>query len=207
LRNTAKPIADPTSRTKDDGSGTCSTRIVPAWKDGWKDVRLPIHALKNLDDGGAAIEIGGCARARREAILSISLATCFIGCTDGGRPLTVPIHGRVTLENADWPKAGTVYFLPIEPAPNLPRRAASATFGTDGRFSSPTSWTEGDGIVPGRYRVYVECWKVEPTRAGPPPVGYAAAKYQSGATSDIEVEITPESDGETFEWDFPASEK
>ena len=36
--------------------------VVPAWKDGWKDVRLPIHALKSLDDGGAAILFVGSAR-------------------------------------------------------------------------------------------------------------------------------------------------
>jgi hypothetical protein len=127
------------------------------------------------------------------------------GCGDGNRPATVSIHGRVTLDNGDWPKDGVLYFLPLEPAAGLPRRAATAKFGTDGNFSTPTSWAEGDGIVPGRYRVYVECWKIRPTRAGPPPVSYADTKYQSGATSDIEVEITPESDGQAFEWNFPSN--
>jgi hypothetical protein len=127
------------------------------------------------------------------------------GCGDGNRPATVSIHGRVTLDNGDWPKDGVLYFLPLEPAAGLPRRAATAKFGTDGNFSTPTSWSEADGIVPGRYRVYVECWTVRPTRAGPPPVGYADTKYQSGATSDIEVEITPESDGQAFEWNFPSN--
>jgi hypothetical protein len=36
--------------------------VVPAWKEGWKDVGLPIHALKGLDDGGAAILFVGSAR-------------------------------------------------------------------------------------------------------------------------------------------------
>ena len=58
--------------------------------------------------------------------------------------------------------------------------------------------------MPGRYKVFVECWKKRPTRAGPPPVGYTTPKYQSGATSDIEVEITEESADKTYEWDFPS---
>jgi hypothetical protein len=36
--------------------------VVPTWKEGWKDVGLPIHALKGLDDGGAAILFVGSAR-------------------------------------------------------------------------------------------------------------------------------------------------
>ena len=127
------------------------------------------------------------------------------GCGAGDRPQTIPIQGTVTLAGGPWPKPGEVYFLPIAPKDGFPRRAAVARFETDGKFSSPTSWVEGDGIVPGRYRVYVTCWKTPPTRSGPPPVAYTDSKYQSGATSDIEMEADAESEGKEFRWDFPAA--
>jgi hypothetical protein len=95
--------------------------------------------------------------------------------------------------------------LPLEPAAGLPRRPATASFSADGQFGAPTSWQEGDGVVPGKYKVYVMCWKVPPTSTGPPPVSYVAPKYQSAATSDRTVEITSESADEEFVWDFPSN--
>jgi len=144
---------------------------------------------------------------RGSAFIVSCLGISLSGCKDRSRPSVVPIHGRVTLDNGAWPEAGTLHFLPIKPAPGFPSRAATVKFDTDGNFPAPTPWAEGDGIAPGRYKVYVECWKVPPTRDGPEPVGYAAPKYQSAATSDIEVEITPQSESETFEWDFPSNEE
>ena len=40
-----------------------------------------------------------------------------------------------------------------------------------------TSFSEGDGLVPGSYRVRVECWKKVPTM-GTPGESYIAADYQ-----------------------------
>lgn len=37
-------------------------RVLPAWESGWKDLGLPIHALKGLNDGQAAILFVGSAR-------------------------------------------------------------------------------------------------------------------------------------------------
>ena len=131
-------------------------------------------------------------------------ATCCLaaGC-GGGRPKTLPIEGRVTLAKGGWPIEGEVYFIPLKPAEGYPRRAARAKFDSDGVFSSPTSWEEGDGIVPGTYKVFIACWKVRPTGTGPPPISYVAPEYQNATLSDLEVEITPESARQKFEWDFP----
>ncbi len=154
-------------------------------------------------EDGLGIDIRRCVCRAPSAVLIALIAASSLGCGGADRPTTVPINGKVTLNKGTWPIAGTLFFLPLEPATGLPRRAATAKFETDGAFETPCSWTEGDGVVPGRYKVYVECWKVRPTRAGPPPVGYTTPKYQSGATSDIEVEITEESADKTYEWDFP----
>ncbi len=152
---------------------------------------------------------------RRRSRLTIrgaaSIVSCIgislTGCMERSRQSAIPIHGRVTLDKGPWPTEGILCFLPIKPAPGFPSRAAAVNFSADGNFPAPTPWAEGDGIVPGRYKVYVECWKVPPTREGPDPVGYAAPKYQSAATSDIEVEITPQSESEKFAWDFPSNEE
>ena len=138
------------------------------------------------------------------AWLSVAMALAG-GCGGGDRPKTIRIEGKVTLDGSDWPQEGELYFLPIAPAEGYPRRAAAARFGKDGTFSSPTSWEEGDGIVPGKYRLFVECWKIPPTRTGPPPLSYVADKYMAGATSDLEVTITAESADEFFQWDFPSN--
>ncbi len=156
-------------------------------------------------DKGLRIDIRRRACRAPRAISLVLIAAVLLGCGGADRPLTVPISGSVTLNKGAWPSSGTLFFLPLEPAPGLPRRAATAEFETDGVFATPSSWTEGDGVVPGRYKVFVECWKVRPTRAGPRPVGYTTPKYQSGATSDIEVEITEESADNTYQWDFPSS--
>lgn len=143
---------------------------------------------------------------RRRVALAIGILAAA-GCGSRNHPQCVPIHGLVTLGSGSWPKEGEVYFLPLEPAAGLPRRAAVAKFQIDGQFSTPTSWVEGDGVVPGRYRVYVVCWKTPPTRSGPPPIAYTDPKYVSGATSDIEVTINAESEDEDFHWDFPAAKR
>lgn len=138
------------------------------------------------------------------AVMALA-ASGATGCGSSKRPQTVDIHGQVTLAGGPWPQAGEVYFLPLEPAAGLPRRAAVSAFETDGRFSTPTSWAPGDGIVPGKYRVYITCWKTPPTRSGPPPVAYTDEKYISGATSDIEITIDEQSPDKDFKWDFPAA--
>lgn len=133
--------------------------------------------------------------------VAVALAT-VVGCGGNSRPKTVPISGSISYGGAEWPAEGQLHFLPLEPAEGYPRRNAVVDFGQDGKFSSPTSWEAGDGVVPGKYRVYVECWKIKPTIDGPPPVSYVSDKFMSGAQSDIEVEITADSSDETFHWDI-----
>ncbi|MEZ6099103.1 MAG: hypothetical protein R3E01_09040 [Pirellulaceae bacterium] len=121
------------------------------------------------------------------------------------RPRTVKIDGRVTLDQGDWPASGEILFLPVEPAAGYPRHNAVAKFATDGAFDRVTTWEEGDGIVPGTYRIAITCWKTPPQFNGPPPVSWVDQRYIAGSTSDKEVEITIESSGESFVWDFPGN--
>jgi len=120
------------------------------------------------------------------------------GC-GGGRVETVPVRGRVTFDGRACPAAGTVAFLPLEPAEGYPMRPATGKFDTDGYFSV-TSYRSGDGLVPGRYRVRILCWKEPPEEEGAGGVNYVPDGYQAE-----ELVIEPGADGPVeVAYDVPA---
>jgi hypothetical protein len=102
-------------------------------------------------------------------ILRISLVTAMAlvvaGCGPD-RPEMVPVSGTVTVGGAPPPAEGAIYFAPITVAEGLPRRPGRAEFDKSGNYQA-TSFEDGDGLVPGTYRVRVECWKVAPTMDKP----------------------------------------
>jgi hypothetical protein len=142
-------------------------------------------------------------RAAARWLVAAPAASGVVGCGGGGRPKAMPTHGQTTYAGGDWPAGGLLRFLPIEPADGYPRRPATVKFETDGNFTSPTLFEPGDDVVPGRYTVFVDCWKVKPTPGWPPSVGCIAEKCQRGATTDFEAEITADSAGKEFHGDFP----
>jgi len=117
-------------------------------------------------------------------------------------PETVPVGGRVTLEGGAWPAQGTLYFTALEPEPGRPHHAGMAPFDADGRFVV-TSWRKGDGLVPGKYRIGVECWKVQPTVFGPPPISFVDDRYVSAALSPLELDVPADAGSVDVEWDIP----
>ena len=100
-----------------------------------------------------------------------------LGCGNSDRPKTVPVSGSVTFEGEPPEYPGALFFAPLEAAEGYPRRGGRALFGTDGRFEA-TSFEEGDGLVPGTYRVRVESWK-EPPSMGRPGVSYVPKGFES----------------------------
>jgi hypothetical protein len=131
--------------------------------------------------------------AWRWAVVGFVLAAVLVplcGCGPSG-PEVVQIRGKVTYGGGDWPAPGVLYFNPAEAAPGLPLRPASAKFDTDGNFLV-TSFDDGDGLIPGKYQVGVECWENPPSMdGGGPPVSYVAKAYESSKTSGLEVTIQP----------------
>ena len=89
------------------------------------------------------------------------LGICILGCGPS-RPTTIPVRGTVTFNGGPPPAEGMITFPCIEPAPGFDRRPGRARFDTSGKYSA-TSFVDGDGLVPGTYRVRVECWKVAPS--------------------------------------------
>lgn len=92
--------------------------------------------------------------------LVCAMACLAIGCGPD-RPHMVPVHGTITFDGQPPPTDGAIYFAPLEVADGGARRPGRAMFDTSGRYRA-TSFETADGLVPGTYRVRVECWKTLP---------------------------------------------
>jgi hypothetical protein len=94
----------------------------------------------------------------------LSTLTCALllaGC-DGSPSLPlVPVRGKITFNGGAPPASGTIAFVPITTAEGLPTRPGRAAFSTDGMFQA-TSFSPGDGLLPGRYGITVSCGKEPP---------------------------------------------
>ena len=145
-------------------------------------------------------------RRRRSWSWRFALATlgCSLlgGCGKGDLDV-VPVTGRVTLAHGGWGRPGMIYFAPLEPAAGYPRLPGMGDVDRDGNFRATTQ-PDRDGLVPGKYRVGLEMWEVPPTMGGPPAKSYLPAKYQSAATSGLEIVVPADSaDPIVAEWDVP----
>ena len=107
----------------------------------------------------------------------IALAISMLGCRNSDRPKTITVIGNVTFDGNAPEFAGGVFFAPIEAEEGYPRRGGRALFETDGSFAA-TSFDDGDGLVPGTYRVRVESWK-EPPSMGKPGVSYVPKGFEA----------------------------
>ena len=144
--------------------------------------------------------------AARYAPLALWFCLLHSGCSESKLPQTVPVSGRATLDGGEWPRNGNLYFSAAQPAAGFPRKPAMATFGTDGEFTV-TSWSSGDGLVPGKYRVSITCWEIPPTPDGPPAKSYIPERYTSGLSSNLELIVKPDAGHIQFDVDIPPRAK
>jgi hypothetical protein len=98
-------------------------------------------------------------------LIAFSVAIFFTGCGKG-LP-TVPVNGRVSFAGAAPPAQGTIIFTPSEAKAGMPRRPGSGKFSSEDPTFTITSFTSGDGLVPGRYGVSISCYTSPPTSAKP----------------------------------------
>lgn len=134
--------------------------------------------------------------------LLVSLAVfCAAGC-GSDLPQVIPCEGRVTFDGGPCPRPGTLYFTPIEPAAGYPMRPATGHFDVDGQFTA-TTFGPGDGLLPGRYKVGVECWEVEPNMEGRPTVSHVSETYQNPQTSGFDIDVRPDGGPQEFHFDVP----
>ena len=86
----------------------------------------------------------------------------------------------MTFAGGPCPAPGNVTFTPIEVDAGLPRRPGSGLFKTDGQLVV-SSFNEGDGLVPGRYKVTITCYSGLPDPRSKDPwgdVSYVPKTYQ-----------------------------
>jgi hypothetical protein len=79
-------------------------------------------------------------------------------------------------------------------------RPASGAFEKDGRFKAQT-FDPGDGLMPGKYLVSIECWDTPPNMQGNPGKSFVPRKYQNPQTSGLVVEVTPKSRAQDVRFD------
>lgn len=89
----------------------------------------------------------------------------------------VPVEGVVVFPQAGMPQAAVakVYFEPVARGPQKIRKVATGDIGADGRFTLMTR-RPGDGVIPGRYKVFFTIEKTFAGRESLVPARYAAAE-------------------------------
>lgn len=98
------------------------------------------------------------------------------GCDSNPLPI-VPVHGVITFDGGPCPRDGVIYFAPLEAAAGLPKRTGIGKFDTDGKFTV-TSFRPGDGLIPGKYVIWIECL-IEPiSGTRPQGVSHIADEYE-----------------------------
>jgi hypothetical protein len=138
------------------------------------------------------------ALAVAAALIGASLA----GCSDKRAVKTVPVQGVVRLESGPWPATGNISFVPLEAASGYPLRPGWAEFNQQGEFAAGC-FEDGDGLVPGKYAVNIDCWDtVNQAANGKPKASCIPARYQRGFK---ELVVSPEADDPIeVEWVIPS---
>ena len=102
-------------------------------------------------------------RCRRRFLFALLLSGWLLPGCGSKHPTTVPVRGTITYGGGAWPKGGAVFFTCVKPAEGFPGRPGMARFDTQGRFVV-TTWENVEGLMPGQYRVGIECWKLPPSK-------------------------------------------
>jgi hypothetical protein len=131
-------------------------------------------------------------KATRDSIgrrLLLVAVTLFLSACNGNGVQTIPVRGRVTHGGGAWPVEGTLYFIPIQTA-GTTMRPGMAKFTKEGEFAART-FTDGDGLIPGKYAIKVECWEHPPSMDpnAPEAKSYVPAAIQAGTAEGWQVEV------------------
>jgi hypothetical protein len=102
------------------------------------------------------------------------------GCGGSGRPKTIPISGRVSINGQPPGESGRLHFTPTQAAEGYAKRPAGGAFTAEGTYRV-MSWEPDDGLVPGHYTVSLMPSDLSKTAI--------PAKYREGATSGLELDV------------------
>lgn len=128
------------------------------------------------------------AFSRRSATF-LACVLLLAGC--GGEPYsTVKISGTVTYEDGSLIPAPElfVYFEPQAEnvdAKTAPRRGFAEVDVTDGTFDRVTTYSPGDGAIPGEHKVVIEVMG----EGGVPDYSYFPRRYSDATTTPLTIEV------------------
>ncbi|MDR3109193.1 MAG: hypothetical protein LBU65_05835 [Planctomycetaceae bacterium] len=104
----------------------------------------------------------------------ICIFAAVFGCGENRGLVTV--RGTVSCGGQALPGGGSVSFTPAGGQTLDKIRRGTAKFGTDGKFAAST-WEQGDGLLPGKYTVRIECWEAAPSFNGSAGVSLIDRKF------------------------------
>jgi hypothetical protein len=128
------------------------------------------------------------SRLRGQRFFSLVIALAWAassGCggSDEGQVPTVRVSGTLSVDGKPVSK-GTVHFIPEKGRP-------ATGIVQEGKFTL-TTYTDGDGAIPGKNRVSVEVVEEVPTKDGDTTAkSLIAAKFMNPESSGIQLEIRP----------------
>ena len=136
------------------------------------------------------------------SVLMLAIAL-LSGCEQSKYEL-VAVSGRVTFDGENCPASGSVTFQPLEIAAGLPKRPATGKFGVDGEYTV-NSFSDSEGVMPGRYRVEVTCFAGGPDLSAPDP--WAAVDYIAEEYEPTELTIDEDNGSVKYDIDVPRRRK
>ena len=118
------------------------------------------------------------------------------GCGPDG-PRCIPVSGKVTLDGGKPPGPGFIYFN-TDSKGGGSTRPGTAEFDADGNYIAK-SFVPGDGLLPGKYVLRIDCWKTPPNMDGKPVISFIPDKYQDAAKSGLTLTVDPDSKAVTYD--------
>lgn len=128
-------------------------------------------------------------------VFGVGLLLAVSGCSS--EPKCIPVTGKVTFDGQKPPGPGSIYFNTDSTAGGS-SRPGLAEFDAEGNYTAKT-FTPGDGLLPGKYVIRVDCWKTPPNMEGKPVVSFIPDKYQDAAKSGLTLTVEPDSKPITFD--------
>jgi hypothetical protein len=140
-------------------------------------------------------------RTKRAAGYVAATIACLFAAGCGGGPdmPMTKVSGRVTFNGGPPPKVGSIAFslVPGTGTKGLPYRPGSAPFRTDGQFVV-NSFAEGDGLLPGTYKVRITCLSAAPSQGPLESLSYVPLDW-----APEELVITGDQESVVVQYDVP----
>ncbi len=122
------------------------------------------------------------------------------GC-GSGEPKCIPVSGKVTLDGGKVPGPGFIYFTTDGTGKVITSRPGTAEFDAEGNYRAQ-SFVPGDGLLPGKYTLRVDCWKTAPNMDGKPVVSFLPRRYQDASQSKLELNVEQDAKPVTYNIDL-----